>query len=556
MMSKTYNEIYQASFRDNWSLPAMTNYNTGVTYSYAEFARGVAKVHLLLDRLGVKPGDHVSIVGKDSAEWCMAWMGVVTYGAVIVPILPDFHGEDIRNIISHSDSVAVFVDSLHVNHLLLSEMPKVLATIDYNTLKSYPDLTALESARYLDVDRLFEERYPNGYRKEDVIFSKMDNNDVVLINYTSGTTGRSKGVILTSNNLVSNIIFAIRQEVLSERGDRVLCFLPNAHAYSCTFNFLLPLACGAHSFILGYSPTPKILMKAFKDVSPKLILSVPLVIEKIYKNVLLPKVNKPTIKMALKIPGVSRLIYRKIGNSLLEAMGGKMEQFIIGGAPLNDEVGTFLTKTGFPYIVGYGMTECAPLISYEKPNRYVPTSCGKPMKGICEVRIADATEVDGQMVGEIQVRGENVCKGYYKLPEATEQLFTADGWLRTGDLGTMDKKNNLYIKGRLKTMLLGSNGQNIYPEEIEERLNMLPGIAESIIVQRDGARLVAVVRTDEDYLKTHGLTTPEAVTEHMRSVRSQLNEMLPAYERIQEIEVREEEFEKTPKQSIKRFLVK
>lgn len=555
MMDRTFNEIFQGTFRDNWALPAMTNYDSGVTYSYAEFAQGVARVHLLLDQIGIKPGEHIAIVGKDCAEWCMAWMGVVTFGAVIVPILPDFHGEDIRNIINHSDSVAVFVDEAHLKNLLPSEMAGVRATIDYNTLKPNPDLTPLEESRYLDAEKLFGERYPKGFRKEDILYPDMDHNDVVQINYTSGTTGHSKGVILTSNNLVSNIYFAQREKILG-RGESILCFLPNAHAYSCTFNFLLALADGAHSYILGLSPTPKILMKAFKDTQPKVLLSVPLVIEKIYKSIILPQLNKAVTKTALKIPGVSHLVYRKIKNSLLEAMGGNLSQFIIGGAPLSDEVGIFLTKIGFPYTVGYGMTECSPLVTYEDPKRYVPTSCGKPLKGITEVRIADAIEVEGQMVGEVQVRGDNVCKGYYKLPEATEQLFTADGWLRTGDLGTLDKKKNLYLKGRLKTMLLGPNGQNIYPEEIEDRLNMLPGISESIVVQRNGSRLVAVVRTDDTYLTANGITTDEALAAHMSETRARLNEMLPAYERIQAIEVRKEDFEKTPKQSIKRFLVK
>ncbi len=554
-MDQTFNEIYQVSFRDNWSLPAMTNYSSGCTYSYAEFAKGIAKVHLLLDRLGIQKGDHVSIIGKDSAEWCIVWMGVVTYGAVIVPILPDFHQEDIRNIIKHSDSVAVFVDKGHANQLCKEEMPKVLCAIDYNTLKPYTDLTSLESAKLLDAEQLFSEHYPMGFRKEDIVYPTMDNNDTILINYTSGTTGYSKGVILTSNNIVANLHFAQQEKILG-RGEPILCFLPNAHAYSCTFNFLLPLADGAHSYILGLTPTPKILLKAFRDVRPRLLLSVPLVIEKIYRNILRPKLNKLMTKVALSIPGLNQLIYKKIKDGLIEAMGGNLSQFIIGGAPLNDEVGKFLTKIRFPYTVGYGMTECGPLITYERPSRYTPTSCGKPLEGICEVRIASPQEIDGQMVGEVQVRGENVCKGYYKRPEESQQLFSADGWLRTGDLGAMDKKHNLYLKGRIKTMLLGANGQNIYPEEIEERLNMLPGISESIVVQRHGNRLVGVVRLDEEFFKTQGLTTKESIDEHLRGIRSTLNEMLPAYERIQEIEVREEEFEKTPKQSIKRFLVK
>lgn len=553
MIKETISHVYESSFKANWSQPAMTNYNTNRTYTFAEFAKEIAKVHLLLEELGVKKGDKVSLISKDCVEWCAVWMGVVTYGGVIVPILPDFKGENIRNIIRHSDSVVVFAGETHKQHLSLEELPNVRAVFGVETLTPIAELTKEEDAKKLDPIRLLEERYPEGFRKEDIRYPEIPNDTLVLINYTSGTTGFSKGVLLTANNLMANISYAMEVDIMGN-GNTLLCFLPNAHAYSCTFNFLLPLAEGTHVYILGVPPTPHVLMKAFQDVQPRIILSVPLVLEKIYKGVLLPKLSTGATKWMMKLPLMRSIIYRSVRKALLKKMGGKLEQFIIGGAALNEEVEKFFAKIKFPYTVGYGMTECAPLISYSHPKDYKQTSCGNILLSIEDVRIANAKVINGEEIGEIQVKGENVCSGYYKLPEATEELFTEDNWLRTGDLG-MRKGNTLYIKGRIKSMLLSSNGQNIYPEEIEEKINMLPGILESVVIQRHERKLVAVIYPDFAYLEKQGIKSDEEIHQFLQECRVKVNTQLSAYERIQEVEVRRTEFEKTPKQSIKRFLV-
>lgn len=556
MIKEKFNDIYRDAFRDYWALPAFTNYDTAETFSYADFAKRVAKIHLLLKHLGIKRGEKISLIGKDSAEWCMVWIGVVTYGAVIVPILPDFHDDDINNIIDHSDSVLVFGGDKHLKMLHQERLPKVIAVFDIKTLSVVPELTRGELPLHVDVSKLFEERYPEGYTQEDIIYpTDLSNEDVMVINYTSGTTGFSKGVILTANNMMANLLYAISMKVLTTR-DTTLAFLPNAHAYGCAFSFLLPLSVGTHTYVLGVPPTPSNLLRAFKTVKPRLFLSVPLVFEKIYKNVILPKLSKGSGKVLSNVPLLNKIVYKKVYDSLIETMGGKLEQVIIGGAAMNPEIAQFYTKIGFPYTIGYGMTECAPLISYTHYKQYKPGTVGKYIKDMCDVRIADTHEIEGEEVGEIQVRGENVCRGYYKLPEATADLYTSDGWMHTGDLGIMDSDGTLTIKGRKKTMLLGSNGQNIYPEEIEQKIDLNAGVLESVVVQRDNHRLVAVIIPDTDYFKKEGISTDDEIKEHLERIRVEVNKLIPQYARIHEFELRNEPFEKTPKQSIKRYLVK
>lgn len=556
MIEKKFVEIYEDALRNYWSMPAVTNYESGTGYSYANYAQGIAKIHLLLSHMGIEKGDKISLIAYDSAEWCITWMGIVTYGAIVVPILSDFHGDDIRNIIDHSDSKLVFVGSEHRKHLSPDAMPQVIAVFEVERTRPIPELSRSPLADGLDVDRLFEQRYPLGFRKEDISLPDLSNDEIALINYTSGTTGFSKGVILTHNNLAANIIYTMGEKLMMPN-DTLLCFLPNAHAYSCAFNFLLPLASGTHVFILGAKPTPTKLIEALKSVRPRIVLSVPLVLEKMYKSVILPALSQGAAKTMSKVPLLQNVVYKKVREKLMEAFGGNLFEIIIGGAALNEEVEALLTKIKFPVVVGYGMTECAPLISYTGINKgYVPGSCGRPLEGIEEVRIADAKEIDGELVGEIQVRGENVCKGYYKQEQLTLDLFTADGWMHTGDLGVMDKRQNIFIKGRSKSMLLGPNGQNIYPEELEAKLNMLPYVLESVAVQRDDSKIVAVVVPDFTALKRDGFTTEEAIQKMMEENRNRLNEQLPTYSRVQSIEIRHNEFEKTPKQSIKRYLVK
>ena len=555
MIETPFIKAYEKSFADSWALAALTNYDTGKTFSYADVARGVARTQLLLKALEVKKGERVALIGEDCAEWCIHWLGIVTYGAVVVPILPAFTAEDVEAIINHSDAVVVFADVEHRQRLSIDHLPEVRAFVDIMSGNVIPEMTREERLHGIDVESLFTERYPAGFTKEDIHYDGVSNEDVVLLTYTSGTSGSSKGVMITANNLIANVV-AAQEKKVEMPGDVLLCFLPNAHAFSLAFNVLLPLSVGGHVFILRYKPTPSILVKAMKEVRPHVILSVPLVLEKIYAKAILPKIEGNMMaRLALKIPLLNKAIYGKVGDTLRETFGGRLKFFIVGGAALNDEVSDFLMKAGFPLTVGYGMTECAPLISYVEPKRYRHGSVGKIMSMIQEVRIAKADHVEedaeGHRVGEIQVRGENVCKGYYKNPEATTALFSADGWLRTGDLGYFDKDEYLYISGRIKAMILTSNGENVYPEAIEEKYNIHPYVAECVVVQR-GERLVAVVYPDYAVLEKEQ-KEPKAALEE---VRKQINTLLNPYQQIAEVELREEDFERTPKMSVKRYLVK
>lgn len=551
MIEQNLIKLFEEKYKEYWSLPAFSNYEAGRTYSFADMAKWVAKVHLILEHNEVKKGDKVALIGKDCAEWCMTWMGIITYGAVIVPILPQFHSDDIQHIIQHSDSRLVFVGEEHEKSLSLERMPEVKGCFGITTLMVVEALSH-EVVRGTDVETLFESRYPNGFGKEDIKFAEVGNEEMVLISYTSGTSGFSKGVMATANNLMANLLFGQDTQLLA-RGERMLCFLPNAHAYSCAFNFLLPQVEGTHVYILNSKPTPRILVKALKEVRPTLVISVPLILEKIYKNILVPKLKNRWLSLALKTPILKGVVHKKIRETLIETFGGEMREVIIGGAALNPQVEAFLTKIGFPITVGYGMTECSPIISYTNHRYFIPQSAGKILHKIEEVRIADPREIEGKMVGEVQVKGENVCLGYYKNPEATAELFTEDGWMRTGDLGYIER-DSIFLKGRSKAMLLSSDGQNIYPEEIEAKLAMTPYVNDAIVVQR-GKKLVALVTVDREALKSDG-HTPDQLTKLMDDNRCAVNHSIAAYEQISAIEVMEEEFEKTPKQSIKRYLYK
>lgn len=553
MIQQNFVKLYEETFKRNWSLPAFTNYEEGKSFTIADLSHWVAKVHIILERLGVEKGQKVALVGKDCAEWCMVWMGVTTYGAVLVPILPDFHAEDILHIINHSDSVMVFAGDEHHKYIDQEKLPNVHSVFDVKTLQPILSLSRSPIAQAFNVETLFKEKYPNGFTKEDIKYPEVSNNDLMLISYTSGTSGFSKGVMTTANNLAANVVATIEKE-MQKKGDNLLCFLPNAHSYSLAFNVLLPLVSGAHVYILGQKPTPSVLMRALKDVQPGLILSVPLILEKIYKNVIAPKLKSKKAQIALKIPILKNVIYKKIRESLIDALGGNVHHVIVGGAALNEEVGEFLFKAKFPVTVGYGMTECAPLVTFSKSKDYVPGSVGKVMDRICEVRIADAKEMDGQLVGELQIRGENVCKGYYKNPEATDQLFTADGWMRSGDLGYFDKHNNIFLKGRSKAMILGANGQNIYPEEIEAKISMLPYMNEALVVERENNRIVAIVTIDRAALERDGYNSDDQINQLLQQNRKDLNQSLASFAQVRSFEVLEGDFENTPKQSIKRYL--
>lgn len=555
MIEQNLVKLFERSFKDNWSLPAFTNYEEAKTYSIADIAKWVANMHLLLQEMGVEQQDKVALIANDSAEWCMTWVGIVSYGAIVVPILPAFHGDDIRNIIRHSESKYVFVGKEHQKFLIPEETPEVLCTLEVETLQPLISFTPESRFHTLDAQALFQARYPGGFTREDVSLPEVSNDRLVLISYTSGTSGFSKGVMTTANNLAANMVFAVTKNIV-QHAKPMLSFLPNAHAYSCAFNFLLPLIVGAHVYILSSKPTPTILLKAFKEVRPHVILTVPLVLEKIYKNVIAPKLKGKTTQLALSIPGVNSIIYKKVRNSLIDAMGGVVEEVIIGGASLNNEVAQFLKKAKFPYTVGYGMTECAPLVTYSIHEKFVPGSCGQVLDMIEEIRIYDPIEVDGQQVGEIQIRGENVCKGYYREAKLTEELFTADGWMRTGDLGYLDKRKNLFLRGRSKAMILGPSGQNIYPEEIEAKIAMLPYMSESLVVHRKGNKIVAIVTLDEAALRKDGIQGEDAIRELLEENRKTLNQSIASFAAVSEFELLDGEFEKTPKQSIKRYLYK
>ena len=527
----------------------MSDYGTPTRYTFGQVAEEVARLHLLMAACGIREGEKVALVGKDSARWCIAYMAVITYGAVLVPILQDFNANDIQHILNHSDSELLFVSDRSWEGIDEERLPRLRAAFslsDFGCLYERDGVGARAASEGLD--EKMKEAYPKGFTRDDIRYARRGNEEVAVLNYTSGTTGFSKGVMLTGNNLAGNVTYAMTLDLMY-RGDEELCFLPLAHAYSCAFNLLTPMAVGAHINILGKMPTPKILLKAFADIRPNLIITVPLILEKIYKKMILPEISRPAVRMALRVPGIRGLIYKKIRDRLTAALGGRFCEVIVGGAAMNEEVTEFLHRIGFRFTIGYGMTECAPLISYDNWRAYVPGSCGQILKDIMEVRIDSPDPL--REVGEIQVRGENVMQGYYKNPEATASVFTPDGWLRTGDLGTIDTAKRIYIRGRSKSMILSSNGQNIYPEEIESKLNNLPYVSESVVVERKG-RLVALVYPDYDAL-TGGLTEND-LPALMETNRKEVNKQLAYYEQLAEISLHPMEFEKTPKRSIKRFL--
>lgn len=546
MIQQNFIQLYEDSFKKNWDLPALTDYNENTTYSYGELAREIARLHLLFKELGIEKGNKISLIGKNHSSWSILFMATITYGAVIVPILHEFNPESMEEIIAHSDSRLVFVNESLWSKLKQEQINvPVLEIPTFSLLKSDNDKVkdVMDS-----LDNHFSDLYQGGFTKDDIRYPDVSNEEVICINYTSGTTGFSKGVMLTANNFAGNVTYAHKLDLLFNR-ERNLAFLPMAHVYGCAFDFLYALSAGVHSTLLGVIPTPQNLITALQEVRPTLIITVPLIFEKIYKKKILPIIDKPIVKGLMKIPGIDRFILSKIKKSLIRSLGGNFREVIIGGAALNAEVEAFFHKMKFPFTVGYGMTECAPLISYDHHYDFVPTSCGQVLEGIMEARI-DSPDPE-KIPGEIQVRGENVMKGYYKNPEATSAAFTDDGWLKTGDSGIM-LGNRLFIKGRIKSMLLTANGQNVYPEEIESRLNNLPYVADSLVVLRK-FRLVALVYPDMAAISTNQVT-PEKLALIMRDNLVTLNKSVAGYEKISTIELVDSEFEKTPKKSIKRFL--
>ena len=545
--------LYQQAFIDNFPLPAITDFVSAKTLTYGEMARRIARLHMFFEAAGLHPGDKVALLGKNNPTWICVFMASLTYGTTIVPILNEFNPADALNIVNHSDARVLFVSNSIWEHLSLDAMPQVEAVVSLDSRKILAERGKKLTGFVRGLTRRFNKLYPDGFTRDDIAYRSQADDAIAIINYTSGTTGFSKGVMLTYDNLAGNVCFGVNSR-LHYCGSRALSFLPLAHAYGCAFDMLVPLAVGAHVTVLGKTPTPNLLLKAMAEVRPNLVICVPLILEKIYRKMIVPMITKKPMRWILAVPMLDRAIYSRIRARLVEAFGGQFEEVIIGGAPLNPEVEEFLHHIKFPFTVGYGMTECGPLISYTPWREFIPGSAGKLLPGIMDGKIlTDGTDGGN---GEIMVRGKNVMAGYYKNPEATETALEEDGWLHTGDMGKLGGPENrtIFIRGRYKTMILSANGQNIYPEEIEAKLNNMPYVSESLVVHRDG-RLVALVYADPEAVESRKLTDAELV-DAMEQNRKDLNRLVAPYEQVSAIELVPGEFAKTPKRSIKRFMYK
>lgn len=545
----SFNACVQKSIIDHWDLDALTDFK-GQTLQYHDVARKIEKLHILFENSGVVKGDKIALAGRNSANWAVAFLATLTYGAVAVPVLHEFTADQMHNIVNHSEAKLLFVGDVVATTIDATKMPTLEGIIyipDYSLVLSRTD--KLTYARE-HLNEMFGKKYPKYFRKEHVNYYIEENpNELALINYTSGTTGFSKGVMIPYRALWSNLDFAIG--VLGPHvspGAHIISILPMAHMYGMAFEFIFEFCCGCHIYYLNRMPSPAIIAQAFAEIKPKVIIAVPLVIEKIIRKRVFPKIQNSKMRLLLNMPVINKKINQKIKEQVAAAFGGEFYEIIIGGAAFNREVETFLTRIDLPFTVGYGATECAPIITYADYKDFVPTSCGKAVVHM-EVKIDSH---DPQNVpGEILARGLNVMLGYYKNEEATRETLDKDGWYHTGDLGLMDAEGNVFIKGRSKNMLLGSNGQNIYPEEIEDKLNSMTMVTESVVVQ-DGDKLVGLVFPDFDEAKNLGLNNDDLVN-LMEQNRQQLNAILPAYSKLSSIEIHAEEFEKTPKKSIKRF---
>ena len=547
----SFNSYIEGTVKDNWLLDALTDYK-GATLQYHDVARKIEKLHIMMEAAGIKKGDKVAVCGRNSAHWAVAFLATLTYGAVIVPILHEFNGEQIHNIVNHSESRLLFVGDYVVNMIDEKEMPHLEGIFnlpDFSLYVSHND--QLTDARER-LNELFGHKYPNVFRREDVKWHKDEPEELCMINYTSGTTGFSKGVMLPYRALWGNVDFC--QKYLGNhmpKFSRTLSILPMAHMYGMTIEFLFPFLSGYHLYFLTRLPSPAVIAEAFKEVCPDVVVAVPLIIEKIIRKRVFPKIQSNVMKLLLQMPVVQKKVKERICQEVYAAFGGRAYEVIVGGAPLNQEIEQFLKSIDFPITVGYGTTECAPLISFSDYHDFNPGSCGTPVEHM-EVKIlSDDPE---HIEGEIVCKGMNVMLGYYKNEEATHKAIDAEGWYHTGDLATMSADGHIFIRGRLKNMLLGANGQNVYPEEIEDKLNSMPMVSECIIVQR-GDKLAALVYPDMDEAKNMGFTQSD-LENVMEQNRQQLNEQLPVYSKIQDFELQEREFMKTPKKSIKRYLYK
>lgn len=557
MLEQNLIKLYEQSFRDNREMSALTDYFKGETFSYYEIAKEVAKLHLVFKEAGIERGDKIALIGRNNTRWCISYIATITYGAVIVPILQDFNPNDVINIINHSESKLLFLGDNFWDDIEGDQIPAIDAAFSLTDFHVIYEKEGDKLTNYMkNMLANYREAYPRGFSIDDIKYPEIGNDEVCLLNYTSGTTGSSKGVMLTVNNLTGNIIFAKGMknpdngDYYYRKGSRTLSFLPLAHAYGCTFDFLSPLACGGHITLLGRIPSPKILVEAMKVTRPTVVCSVPLILEKVYRKSILPMLEKGPMSIAMRIPLLNTAIYSTIRSKLMEQFGGCVEIFIVGGAALNQETEDFLRKIKFPITVGYGMTECAPLISFQLPQYFKAGSCGAVLPDLLEARV-DSRDPEN-IPGELLIKGEHVMKGYYKNESATEAVLEKDGWLHTGDMCTMDSDRTLYIRGRCKTMILSGSGQNIYPEEIEERLNNLYMVAESLIIENNG-RLTALVVPDYELANAEGVNL-DNLQGIMDENLKQLNTMVASYEKVANIVIHREEFVKTPKRSIKRYL--
>lgn len=538
-----YLQTIQDTMRHNWDRVVITDFGGTVEYTNRQLAEQVVKLTLLFDHIGIRPEDKIAICGRNSCNWGVAYLAIAAYRGIAVSVLPEFTSDSIHELVNHSEARVLFVGPWVRGRIELDKMPGVEAFI------SIEDLSVMESKASIsseEIDKLYQERFPNGLQPEDWNLPGDNMDDLALINYTSGSTGSPKGVMITHRNLSNNVEYG-QANIPNDSSKTLVSMLPLAHMFGLMFEFLYQLAGGTHVYFVTKSITPALLLSAFKQVHPYMVLTVPLVIEKIFKKNIFPQINKPFIKILWHLPFVGKMIRRKVYDKLIEVFGGKLEILIIGGAAFSEEVERCLKQIRFPYTCGYGMTETAPLLCYAPWHDFAFRSCGRVIDNM-EIRVESAHP--RREPGELLIRGEGVMRGYYKNLQATDNVFTEDGWMRTGDIGVIDRKGNVYLRGRSKNMILGASGQNIYPEEIEDKLNSLEGVSESVVVERNG-KLIGLV-FPEDYAKEK----LEELKQLMERNLLKLNTLLPNFSKVSDIEIVEKEFEKTPKKSIKRFLYK
>lgn len=546
MEISSLNRLLEASFKENWARPALSNYKGG-TFTYRGVAKRIALFHINFEKCGLKKGDKVALCSRNQANWGICFLAALTYGAVPVPILHEFKAENIHYLVNHSEAKVLFVDEVIWEGLSELEMPALQVIVMMNDLKYiYAKDQAMRDVR-VNLVQDFGSIYPNGFHPADVHYFKDSPEDLALINYTSGTSGFSKGVMIPYRALIANMKFSFETEPQMNSKSEVVAMLPSAHMYGMMFEFLYEMALGAHVHFLTRVPSPKIILNAFKEIKPHLIVAVPLIIEKVYKSQIKPIVDRN--KFYMMIPILDLLIQKKIRNGMVEAFGGRFEEVILGGAPFNPEVEDFLRRIHFPFALGYGMTECAPIITYAKWDKTRKGSCGKAVAG-CQIRIDSKDPYN--VPGEVQVKGDNVFLGYFKNEDATRKSFTADGWFRTGDMGVIDSDGYLYLRGRNKCMILGPSGQNIYPEEIEAVINNVNYVIESLVIEDNGS-LIALIYPDYRQAALDGLNR-EALEAKLTEGLPQINSKLPSYAQVRKMEFMPEDFERTPKRNIKRYL--